>query len=349
MIRNYLPLVLCFLTIAVNGPATLYAEGQWIEIGMHPQAVKQRTAWGKTIQRMTSFNGRIYLGYGDWNANTGPISITSLDPVTQKFSSEWISMTECVSNYRPISGRLFAPAIDPRGGPPKAAGYAVGDSQGKWNDNPVFMEHAFDMATLTGDDLWLVGSYGDYHSMALRSLDGGRTWKKSLDLFRAGDTMSRFYFVFELNRKLYVQSSSDINSMVFDGTTWAAGPQITRLGHHSESFAGKIILQSGIGVGPRGDADCGQLLVFDGIHNALPIPLDTPVWNFSVNGNTLYVLQANMLIKCTRDLINWATVATAPVNSRSLVVSANRLYIGTTDSKIYEYEDLMNMSPSVKK
>lgn len=315
-------------------PDAAQAQGEWIELGIHSQAALQPTEWGRTLQTIVAFNDRLYFGYGDYSANTGPISIVSCDPASGAFSNEWTSMTECIDTYRVIAGRLYAPAIDPRGAPPQAAGYAAGDAERPWRDDPVFMEHAFDMATLTGDDLWLVGSYGDFHSVALRSLDGGTTWQKKLDLFREGDRASRFYFVFVLNGVLYLQSSSDTHSTCFDGEHWRPGPRLPHLGRHPVNFAGRIVLQQGSTSFLDGG---GPLFAFDGKHDAAPLPLDAAALDFCVEDRTLYALQTNGNIRSTVDLEHWTTVATAPETARSLGVLAGRLYVGTCDSIILEW------------
>jgi hypothetical protein len=320
--------------MALCPPAAWSDQGHWTEAGSLPSAALQPTEWGRTIQTIAVYNGRLYLGYGDYGANTGPITITSYDPVAGTFSNEWTSMTECIDTYRVISGRLYAPAIDPRGEPPQAAGYAVGTPERQWRDDPVFMEHAYDMATLTGDDLWLVGSYGDFHSVALRSLDGGASWKKELDLFRDGDRMSRFYFVCVLDGILYVQSSSDTNSTSYDGKQWGPGPRLVHNGRHPVNFAGKIVIQQGSVPYLQGG---GPLMVFDGEHEATLLPLETAVWDFCVDSRVLYALQTNMLVKATADLENWTTVAAAPANARSLAVAEGQLYVGTSDSRLLTF------------
>jgi hypothetical protein len=294
-------------------------------VGTHPHAIRQATEWGKRIHTLCPWKSKLYLGYGDYGANTGPITITSFDPTTGKFSDEWTSQTEQISEFRPLHNRLFAPAIDPKWIYPWAAGYAICEPNGKWSDNNVYMEHAFDMATLDGKDLWLVGSFGDEHSVALRSLDGGTTWRKSLDLYRKGDNYSRFYWAGVLKGKLYLQSSSDEHSMVFDGKTWTEGPTIARVASHPAQFAGKLVLQ-----GER------NLLVFDGEHPAVAALPDGPIAALSVSDKKLYVLcEHNSAVRRTSDLQNWSTIATAPKNACSVAVLKDKLYVGTRDSQLY--------------
>ncbi len=313
------------LVVYLTGAAC--AEDVWTNVGTHPHAAKQATEAGKAIRTLCAWHGKLYTGYGDYNANTGPIRITSFDPDTGAFLDEWTSQTEQISVFRPLLKRLFAPAIDPKWIYPWAAGYAVCEPSGKWSDNNVYMEHSFDMATLDGKDLWLVGSYGDEHSVAIRSLNGGATWSKALDLFRKGDNYSRFYYVGVLKGKLFLQSSSDTNSMVFDGESWTKGPPIARVASCPVEFAGKLVLQ--------GEQN---LLVFDGVQPAAPALPDCPIAAFCVSGTSLYILCArDSAIRSTADLRSWSTITTAPKNACSLAVLEGKLYVGARNSQLYEF------------
>ena len=113
------------------------AEPPWREVGVHSATAKQPTDWGRFIHTICLWNAMLYLGYGDFDKNTGPIAVTSFNPATGAFPNEWTCMTEAISVYRPLIGRLYAPAIDPRGGRPKAAGFAVGTADGQWRDFAV--------------------------------------------------------------------------------------------------------------------------------------------------------------------------------------------------------------------
>ena len=76
-------------------------------IGEHPSAVKQITDEGKRLCTAFEFEGKVYWGYGDWNENTGPIDICSLDPKTLQFTKEYTAETENISVYRRLSDNLY--------------------------------------------------------------------------------------------------------------------------------------------------------------------------------------------------------------------------------------------------
>ena len=79
------------------------------------------------------------------------------------------------------------------------------------NPTPGQAQHVYDMATLTGSDLWFVGSDylgGATHAGAWRSLDQGATWTEVLSqppLDDNGSNFSRFYGVVAYQGKLYVE------------------------------------------------------------------------------------------------------------------------------------------------
>jgi len=88
--------------------------------------------------------GRLYIGYGDYQSNTGPIDVTAWDPVRADFVTVHSSDTEAIDNDRVIGDELYAPATDPR----QHADYAVGEP---WRDQrPVTAAHAYDIVTLDG-------------------------------------------------------------------------------------------------------------------------------------------------------------------------------------------------------
>jgi hypothetical protein len=92
-------------------------------------------------------NGRIYTGYGEYGANTGPITVTTSTRQTNLMIAEFVADTEAVYNYRPIAGHLYAPSIDPR----VVSDYSV---DAPWRATAaVGAAHVYVMATLDDTDL----------------------------------------------------------------------------------------------------------------------------------------------------------------------------------------------------
>jgi hypothetical protein len=128
-----------------------------------------------------------------------------------------------------------------------------------------------------------------------------------------------------LKGKLYLQSSSDDHSMVFDGKTWTQGPAVARVASHSAQFAGKLVL-----LGQQ------NLLIFDGEHPAAPALSNCQIAALFVSGTSIYVLcERDSTIRRSTDLLTWSTIAKSPKNACSLAVLKNKLYVGTRDSQLY--------------
>lgn len=352
-------IIVCLIVAAIGTYFILSSmaapSGDFIKVATHPQAVAQPTEWGKTINALKSWNGKLYAGYGDYNANTGPIAINGFDgtnfasnlpaaslplcaqsPAT---SEACTSHTETIDRFVEIAGKLYAPSIDPRG---NNSNYVVGTPNGPgnavWHNPPGFVEHGYDMATLTGTDLWIVGSkYGSNSGAAWRSVDGGNTWEESLTVAPAApancgyDNFTRFYGAGVLNGKLYIVATDYCSSVqrtkVFDGVSWSDGPSLPTFDTAS-NFAGKMV-----------SIAYGRMQAFDGTSSQQVGPTAKNVgalFDYVVNGNTLYALYYGKVYKST-DLAIWTQIAVAPSSARSIAMHNNTLYVAGTDSGIYKH------------
>jgi hypothetical protein len=63
-------------------------------LGTHPHASQQPTELGRTISDTRGWKGRLYFAYGDFEANTGPIFITTFDPKTKTWDEHPIAYKE---------------------------------------------------------------------------------------------------------------------------------------------------------------------------------------------------------------------------------------------------------------
>lgn len=336
-----------------------YAAGSYTLVGTHPFAAAQSTAQGKILAALYPFNGKLYVGFGDYGANTGPINIAPYDPATNTFSSSFLaSNTESINNFREINGSLYAPAIDPRG---SVYNYLFAKGE-PWNDaasSGVDGEHIFDVVSLTGTDLIAVGSglsSGSVNAAVWRTTDG-TNWAKILEtppINASSGGAARYYFAGIYNNKLYVQARDDFGtagnniqpqSKIFDGTAWTNGPNLfssctasiscTPLGWRPQTFAGKMVYKSWPNPG------WGYLEYFDGTKDYTVTAFG--INDFTINNGYLYALGSDGIIRRTTNLTSWEVYATAPVNHQSLAILNDILYIGTTDSKLYKYSESTNL------
>ncbi len=307
----------------------------WQRLGLHPQAAAQPTATGRALITLCPWRGRLFVGYGDYQENTGPIAVTAWDPARRAFVTVHRSDTEAIYNFRPIGDALYAPATDRR----EHADYAVGEP---WRDaQPVTAAHAYDMATLDGRDLWLVGSAegGLYPPTAWRSTDGGAHWAIAHQRAENG----RYYFAAVFEHRLYLEPWSSApggSSEVFDGERWSAGPELLPAGGHGVRpivFAGRLVYATRQSyVTPYGELNAtpNRLLAFDGA--AAAVVFDRELLDFFGDDRELLVLDTGGAIWRTTDLVRWARVAVAAgFRPQSLALLDGALYVGTQDAELY--------------
>lgn len=335
MARRCVGLALLAIGAMASGSAIRAQEARFELVGVHPQAVEQRTDIGKRLVALFPWRGRLYAGYGDYTANTGPIAISPFDPATGAFEPAWVSDTEAIHNYRPIRDRLYAPATDPR----SRADYAAGEP---WADyEPLTVTHAYDMATLDGTDLWLVGSQGS-SAAAWRSLDDGATFARVQSTPAVsgieGD-FARYYFAGVYADRLYLQAydyagGAHPGSRVFDGSTWSDGPDLLGargMGWRPVPFAGRMVYLSW--------ATRGVLQAFDG--TVVRHPLDMASEDIAVDGDRLYAIAVRYRWPAARvvrtdDLVTWEVLdADLPEDATSLAAVDGTFYVGGAAARLY--------------
>jgi hypothetical protein len=308
---------------------------EFVSLGKNPFAITQPTDLGRRLHTLAGWRGEIFMGYGDYNENTGPIEVSAYNPRRRSFSTKLRFPTEAIEVYRVIGDHMYAPAIDPVGKGPSAA-VAVGEPEGRWwNNRSVFVTHAFDIATFDGTDLWLVGSR-ETSAIALRSTDGGGTWTVALQIGpRSGneEDFARFYFVFVQGGRLYVQAEDYLGgrfplSKVFNDGVWTDGPDLLPIpgaGAKPHPIAGKVAYLG-----------AHSVLAFDRGTVQHVYVARTEMLDLTSADGVLYALDGREVLG-TRDLTNWVPVATTPDNTTSIGILDGALYAGTADSELFRY------------
>ncbi len=290
-------------------------------VSTNPWAAAQPTAWGRQISAVAYFGGEIYVGYGDWNANTGPTHVTSWSPATGAWTDHLTADTEAIEGYRQIGSSLYVPMVDPKA---NTSDLAVSDP---WREVAAgtagaAFEHVFDAAQ-TADGLWLVGSKrGTEAAMAMRSTDGGTTWSESLTVPGYGN---RFYTAAVINGVLHLQDQ--YSAYQYLNGAWVAGPLMasTHQVHNTVSVPGAVA-----SVGYYGP---GWLYRFDGTSYTTSSTQD---WlALTKSGNTVYALRSGSVMSST-DLVSWRTVArSVPSGAISLAVGGGYMWFGTTAGQLW--------------
>jgi len=177
----------------------------------------------RSVWDMQLYEGRIYVGAGDWISNRGPIDIWSFGPAppgsNAGFHKEFTIDGEAVETFRVYGNTLYVPDIDPR--EPHDLGNLYMKSAGKWTKRRTIPGgvHVFDTAAFQGK-LYVV-THCKTGAGLFESQDQGRTWRlcpvpdersypenKFHGLARLGDSL--LLFPGNLNQSFYRYTSGRI-------------------------------------------------------------------------------------------------------------------------------------------
>src|SRR5690348_10141282 len=102
-------LVFLALLFAVGGGISKVWGAGLVLLGTNQPATS--TAF-PSLHTLKAFNGRIYMGYGDWNQYPAVV-VTSYLPSDGSFRLEFSAYTDSIGILREAGGKLYAPSIDP--------------------------------------------------------------------------------------------------------------------------------------------------------------------------------------------------------------------------------------------
>lgn len=326
------------------------------DLGTHPQAAAQSTAAGNKLNTLSVFDGKVLAAYGDYDTNTGPITINPFDIASSTFDGSALSVaSEQLDNWKVIDNKLYTTTIDPSCSNTCAAGYAVYTPGSGWEmKTPVSAEHIFDIETLTGTDIWLFGSSGGDTATAWRSTDGGANFSvvRSHTTNPGANNDERYYWGQALDGKMYLQAQllgATSALQIYDGTsnTWSEGPTTAICSAVDDSllsgpgptvFAGNIICPRTNGIEVFDGASLINKTSSQQFPNFIP-SCNTATGDIMVYEDMLYLLCGNSrtIMKSSALMRQWANIGTAPTGAKSFAVDPvnQMLYVGTTGSKLY--------------
>jgi hypothetical protein len=333
--RTILLLFIAFgVAVGVSTPAQALSEPTLH--ATHPTIAAETTAAARQIKDIGVRGDRLYLGYGDYTANTGPTDIAwvTTSGVT---GSDLTVPTEEINTYRAFRGHLFAPWIDPTGCgtcTPSNGGYSTSDANAWHNVHVAPAGHVYDYTEL-GTSRFLAGAIA-YGGAGVWQSDNGGPWRLVLSEESAGGATGweRFYWIITLNGKVYAQarhnggttaapSSDTFRMKVWDGARWkstrANVPGISEA-HQIEVFKGRAYFRTGVFTGTRTVS-----------HNA---PVSFPRDWFATD-DWLYVLGSDGRVARTSNGTQWESLGTVNTNARSIAVVGSTVYIGTNNATVY--------------
>ena len=160
----------------------------------------------RLAEDLTVFDGKLYVGGGDYDANTGPVYVMSYDPksgVWEK-SSEPLP-DEQIKRFEIIDGRLTTLGTDPKDDW-ELGNYYVLD--GNWQTLRVlpFGIHCFDAAEFDGAVFFGLGVNSGHYPVVIfdgESYTSAEFFKDGAPLDTSSNEIIRVYNLFEYNQNLF--------------------------------------------------------------------------------------------------------------------------------------------------
>lgn len=323
-------------TALVTPPAMAAEKAQpW---AANSKAQSTKAYWDNELKDLAIHNNELYSGYGNFGADIGPIDLISHNINTGAETNHILVPTEDIDGIKNLNGSLYIPYIDPKAPWTSDVGYAT-NASGAWENVDVTpFIHVFDIESV-GSELWMSGSivnpdkskYGTASNIAAvkRSTDGGATWtieKARSSTNESSRDFDRFYWLEEVNGKLYTNANTDTTKNTLD--VWENGVwsevqskfpiSITR-GSQVESIGDTIIASSSSKFYTY-NTRTGDELTVDGKF----------IQDLYVDGDILYALSAGYgsegrELSSTKDGINWKqhNVLDAPKLDQKVINNAD--------------------------
>jgi len=139
---------------------------------------------GRRINDLRVFDGKLFVGTGDYSVNTGPMAILSLDPKTGEVTREGKVDDEAIAVFCVVDGRLVIPGPDACESWELGNVYVRGDDGWTKHRTVPHGIHVFGVVSWRGRWWTATGSWvetGEKESIAcgavLSSGDGAATWR----------------------------------------------------------------------------------------------------------------------------------------------------------------------------
>ena len=327
-------------------------SNRWNIPGVQNHAVG---SYGERIWDLEEFGGKIYIGLGDWAAQSGPRPIVSYRPSTNSFVTERTINSDAIENYKRVSPFLFAPHTDECGSGVGTTDYTQDGVS--WTTAPSHDGgmHCFDATYQNGRIYVATGSSAGAQIRSMAT--GGSSW--SMEYQTTG--FERFKYIGSDSTTVFVTSEGANRSFAkkdgawFEVTTSGTNPWpvtangVMRMIYGTlcmELLGSKLKLTTTIHyVGYQQQASVAQADVV--------IPYEV-VYIISTNND------ATKEIYASSDFVNWKPIFTiedqktrgavdAMKSAWCLAYCNNTLYLGMSTGDLYKIGDIYDLTTGMKR
>jgi hypothetical protein len=310
----------------------------WVDLGEQTTIDAVSTAEGRIIASLTEWNGRIYLGYGDYQNNQpSAVNILSWNTATGAYASSLGTLgTNAAYDWRVIDDELWMVANDMASGTHQHYG-VIDASHGYTDVNPGSQtngHHLFDAIYFSGAPFVCGAGYID-GSCSTGSVwrYGGSSWSQ-VDTITPGTCNStgyRTYGLFVIGSTLYAKPWAGTIRTTTDGTSWSNGSGMSSSQCiHPVSVDGGVVYRTGHGPFTSAlkyyNGSSETTLESSGVISHEKGPDDLLYY---LKGTSIYVSDDDDGDSYTELLDD------APTGASSLCVTADAIYVGTDDSHLW--------------
>jgi hypothetical protein len=330
-----------------------------------PGIADQPTDSGRRISALWPHLGRVHLGYGDYDQNTGPISMVSYVPADDAFETHGEASTEEVQRFLSYDGELFTSNVDPRGHEYDGSVFRLETACGDWEEAAPIDGAVHTYALLEHEGrIWVgTGSVVAAPALVMSSDDGGRSWREEHAVESGPESFTRILDGAALGDRMlftgrsYPTEGATNFAWLRDGETetWSpvtGVPDVYRV--IPLVFADQMLVLAWSGDLGKSDgfAD-GYRLEGDALVSHEWFPADfTPInWHVAAprpeDAPWLWVLgkqDSQTVLLATSDLQTWEPIASlsevdaTPV--RSLAYADNDVFLGASNGDLYVLADV---------
>ena len=136
-----------------------------------PKQVISRTPWDMIVD-----NGKLYIGGGDYNDNTGPVDVYCMDLETKEWSVSGTLNDEAIGKFVRINDIVYAPGFDSKGSNSFGNFYWLEDGQWQENRSIPGAAHNYDIVTYDNKLMFAIGTWTGGTSPVKASEDHGQSF-----------------------------------------------------------------------------------------------------------------------------------------------------------------------------
>ena len=183
-------------------------EAEYTELGIPSKANYSGKDLGLYISDMMLFNGKLYIGDGDYSENTGPVNVMVYDIASGKWESSGALPDEAVKRFVTVQDELVIPGTDPRDDWSYGGYYILRESGWETVRTIPGGIHNFDMAEYNGALFAALGVKAGEYPLAVSKNDG-KTFtqvvmeKDGVPIDTTNGDFVRCYDFFILKNELY--------------------------------------------------------------------------------------------------------------------------------------------------